>query len=266
LFIGIGEINAILKGTKLSVVLLNVLKRTPLALKAALANARKLGYKMVRAGDDILIKSSNGLDVIAKIQNDVLDIVTIAGKRLADPSSIRKMEHIAPAPGGSINAAKVGKGRKVMASEAGMKAEIDRLKTMDNYTLGNASEELANDLFKHDGYEFHRSHLPGANGNQGFDGVFIKRDTSGNIEDIIINETKQVNNGAIQLTPESSTGLPQQMSDRWIDNVILRMKDQSTLENLASIIEVNKSKVTKVVTGIDKTKNEIVILNLGKWM
>tara|TARA_A100000171_G_C2126521_1_gene143875 strand:- start:363 stop:722 length:360 start_codon:yes stop_codon:yes gene_type:complete len=117
-----------------------------------------------------------------------------------------------------------------------------------------------------DGYEFHRSHLPGTNGNQGFDGVFIKRDASGNIEDIIINETKQVRaDGAIQLN-NASGQLPQQMSDRWIDNVILRMKDQSTLENLASIMEVNKSKVTKVVTGIDKTKNEIVILNLGKWM
>jgi hypothetical protein len=68
---------------------------------------------------------------------------------------------------------------------------IQSQKILDNNALGNAPEDLANDLFQHDGYNFHRSHLPGTNGNQGFDGVFIKRDASSNIEDIIINESKQ---------------------------------------------------------------------------
>ena len=229
----------------------------------AIANGLEAGLKADL--DGAIIKFTKNGDEIAKIQNDVLDIATTAGKRLADPSSIRKMEHITPAPGGYVNATKVGKGRKVRASEAGMKAEIDRLKTMDNYTLGNASEELANDLFKHDGYEFHRSHLPGANGNQGFDGVFIKRDASGNIEDIIINETKQVRaDGAIQLN-NASGQLPQQMSDGWIDDVIRRMKAQnSDLRELAVVIEQAKrdGRVTKVITGVDKVNDEIVILNL----
>ena len=95
--------------------------------------------------------------------------------------------------------------------------------------------------------------------------MFIKRHPNGEIDDIIINETKQVRSGGgIQLTPERGE-LPQQMSDRWINNVIGRMKNQPHLTELAETIESAKrnGRVTKVVTGIDKAKDEIVILNLG---
>ena len=97
--------------------------------------------------------------------------------------------------------------------------------------------------------------------------MFIKRHPNGEIDDIIINETKQVRpGGGIQLTPERGE-LPQQMSDDWVDNVLGRMEDQGgDLANLANEIRSNKNKVTKAVTGIDKTNDEIVILNLGQWM
>ncbi len=151
-------------------------------------------------------------------------------------------------------------------TQLGMKSKFDNLKNLDNYTLGNQSEALVNDLLAHDGYEFQSSHLPGLNGNNGFDGVLIKKDASGNVLDVLINETKQVSsNGTIQLT-SAAGNLPRQMSDDWIEHVLIRMRNQGgNLNDLADIIEMAKDnkRITKVVSGIDKHKNELVLLNLG---
>lgn len=137
---------------------------------------------------------------------------------------------------------------------------------LDNNQLGLQSETLANKLFKQDDYLAYDAKIPGFNGNNGFDGVYIKKDASGNITDIIINEVKQVNNGAIKLSPASTTGLPRQMSDGWITNVTQRMIDLNTPQNvkdLANLINDNLDKVTKVVTGIDKTKAQILVFPIN---
>tara|TARA_B100000965_G_C19599380_1_gene761770 strand:- start:191 stop:616 length:426 start_codon:yes stop_codon:yes gene_type:complete len=140
------------------------------------------------------------------------------------------------------------------------------LKNLDANTLGSESEDLVNSLLAQEGYEFHSSHFPGLGGNNGFDGVLIKRDASGNIEDVIINETKQVSaSGTIQLNPAAGS-LPQQMSDDWIDDVLLRMEFAGGgHEKLANVIKEAKKheKITKLISGVDKHKNELVLLNLG---
>jgi len=56
------------------------------------------------------------------------------------------------------------------------------------------------------------------------------------------------------------------MSPGWIDNVLERMIDLNTPETtkeLARLIQLNKTKITKVVTGIDKTNNEVLVLTIN---
>ncbi|MFT6930588.1 MAG: hypothetical protein ACJAQ7_002078 [Sediminicola sp.] len=57
------------------------------------------------------------------------------------------------------------------------------------------------------------------------------------------------------------------MTDGWIDNVIARMKLPNTsqeIKNLATLIEngKNQGKITKVVTGIDKVNDEILVFTI----
>jgi hypothetical protein len=57
------------------------------------------------------------------------------------------------------------------------------------------------------------------------------------------------------------------MTDEWILNEIERMQLPNTsqaIKNLASIIEtgLENGKITKVVTGIDKTNNEILVFTI----
>ena len=56
------------------------------------------------------------------------------------------------------------------------------------------------------------------------------------------------------------------MSDDWIDNIIAKMINQGgSLSSLASVINANKSKITKTVTGVDKASGEIVVLKLANY-
>jgi hypothetical protein len=71
----------------------------------------------------------------------------------------------------------------------------------------------------------------------------------------------------VKLSPPT-TSLPfTQMTDGWIDNVIARMKLPNTsqeIKNLATLIEngKNQGKITKVVTGIDKVNDEILVFTI----
>lgn len=60
--------------------------------------------------------------------------------------------------------------------------------------------------------------------------------------------------------------LSPQMSDAWISNMITKLENQGgNLSALASVLEANKSKITKTVTGVDKATKEIVVLKLAKY-
>jgi hypothetical protein len=56
------------------------------------------------------------------------------------------------------------------------------------------------------------------------------------------------------------------MTDAWIDNVIARMLKETNpinVRNLANLIKANETKITKVVTGIDKTNNQILVFTIN---
>ncbi|WP_299888925.1 hypothetical protein [uncultured Lacinutrix sp.] len=114
-------------------------------------------------------------------------------------------------------------------------------------------------------------HLPG---NNGFDNVLIKRDPSGNITDIIINESKQVSSvGTIDLTHNvvgttgSSCNGCTQMTTDWIDDVLVRMDLQGgDLADLASeinnFINIDGGTITHLVSGVNKNTGELIITNI----
>jgi hypothetical protein len=227
----------------------------------------KTGLK-TKLVDDVVHLTDNLDNTVAKIKDDVVEIITKKGLKLVDPSDIKNLSKIDPTSSGFINSTKLADAKKFKPSESSLKADFDNLKNLDNNQLGLQSETLADKLFKQDNYKApDEFKIPGFNGNNGFDGVYIKKDAVGNVTDIIINEVKQVNNGAIALSSaNTATGLPRQMTNDWIDNVIERMLQPNTsqsVKNLANLIKANDDKITKVVTGIDKTKGEILIFPIN---
>lgn len=234
----------------------------------AVSYAIKTGLKTKLVDDIVYLTNSAGKNV-AKITDDVVEIITDAGLKLINPSALKKIEKLIPTSSGYINSTKLGKAKRFKPSESGLKADFDNLKNLDNNQLGLQSETLANKLFKQDDYLAYDAKIPGFNGNNGFDGVYIKKDASGNVTDIIINEVKQVNSGSISLSPaNTATGLPRQMTDEWIDNVIERMLQPNTSQQIKDLAQgiknaKNQGKVTKVITGIDKVNNQILVFPIN---
>ncbi|WP_131458260.1 hypothetical protein [Jiulongibacter sediminis] len=64
--------------------------------------------------------------------------------------------------------------------------------------------------------------------------------------------------------PNPPTGLPAQMSDGWIDYVAGRLNDEGKT-SVSNMIILNKNKLTKYVSAIDRTKGELNILKLGNY-
>ncbi len=148
-----------------------------------------------------------------------------------------------------------------------LKTKVDNI--VQNGDIGGSiTEELSDELFQVGGFVKKPSHF-GINNSNGFDGVYIKYDANNNVQEIIINEAKQVGAaGNIKLEPRNvNSGLPAQMSDRWIIdriNVMQSSPDQA-IRDLGNLLLNNQNKITKTVTGVDKSTSEIVILKLDKY-
>ncbi|NCI45621.1 hypothetical protein [Sediminibacterium soli] len=145
-----------------------------------------------------------------------------------------------------------------------LRTKIDDI-VLNGDALGTKTESICDDIFQTDGFVKHEAKLPG---NNGFDGVYIKQDAAGNVEEIIINEAKQVGNaGNIKLNAGNpQTPLAPQMSDRWVEDVIRKMKAQGgNLDALANVLSANEDKIVKTVTAVDKSTQEIVVLKLAKY-
>jgi hypothetical protein len=76
--------------------------------------------------------------------------------------------------------------------------------------------------------------------NNGFDGVWIKRDANGNIMDIVITESKFSSSGAASLTKTKTMG--RQLSSEWIDGNLRRMRlsEDAEIRRTARILEQNR--------------------------
>lgn len=127
---------------------------------------------------------------------------------------------------------------------------------------GAKTEALSDEIFQTEGFVKQPSTF---GSNNGFDGVYIKKDASGNVEEIIINEAKQVgSSGNIKLNGQTSNKGPQ-MSDAWIQQTIDEMMLNPNLAALGNLLNLNRGLITKTVTGVDKSKGEIVIIRLSNY-
>jgi hypothetical protein len=155
-------------------------------------------------------------------------------------------------------------GQRIAPTLQSLKNKIDDI-AMNGDNLGTKTEGLCDDIFGTNGFVKHDAKI---GSNNGFDGVYIKKDASGNVQEIIINEAKPIKTtGNIQLNAGNpATDLGAQMSDKWISDIIGKMKLQGgNLSTLSDILNANKSKITKTVTGVDKATKEIVVLKLANY-
>lgn len=104
----------------------------------------------------------------------------------------------------------------------------------------------------------------GGGSDNGFDGLYIK-ESPDNITEIVIGEAKQWRqpSGGVDLSSgNSSSGLPPQMSDEWIADVILRLRQEGNNE-LADLLDANLDLIEKQVFAVDKHTGEIHIGKLN---
>lgn len=110
-----------------------------------------------------------------------------------------------------------------------------------------------------------------APGPQGFDNVLIRRDANGNLEDVLINESKQLTNGTIELISIQGSNNSRcsncvQMSEEWIDDVLDRMSNTSNPNTVSLGAEISNFRlsntITRSVSGIDRVTGELVIVKL----
>ena len=119
------------------------------------------------------------------------------------------------------------------------------------------------------GYKIADGKYFGANGVNGYDGVYYK----GSIEnptEIIIIESKQMSvSGSVSLNgPNGSTGLPSQMSDAWINYVANKLKTTSNSAlgfKIEELMLTNPTSISKYVAAVDKTTGKINFLKLENY-
>jgi hypothetical protein len=182
-------------------------------------------------------------------------------------SALRALKAVKPADNTLTNLSRQlidQAGQRIAPTLQSLKTKIDDI-AMNGDDLGTKTEALCDDIFETNGFVKHDAKI---GSNNGFDGVYIKKDASSNVQEIIINEAKPIKTtGNIKLNPRNdNTLLPAQMSDAWINNIITKLDNQGgNLSTLASVLEANKSKITKTVTGVDKATKEIVVLKLASY-
>jgi len=142
--------------------------------------------------------------------------------------------------------------------------------------LGLKTESSVREIMESKGYTW----IDGKYGsNNGYDGVFIKG-TLDNPTEIIIIESKQfkysnntagdlIEHSGVNLSPPSTTTpLPAQMSDAWINYVANNLKNtpNSALGiKIEELMLTNPSIISKYVSAVDKTVGEINFLKLGNY-
>lgn len=148
---------------------------------------------------------------------------------------------------------------KPMASS--LKSKIDDI-VLNADAYGTKTEALCDELFQADGFVKYDAKF---GSNNGFDGVYIKKNAAGHVEEIIINEAKQVTSkGNIKLNARTPNKGPQ-MSEEWINQTIDEMKLNPSTSALASTLLANREKIVKTVTAVDKSVSEIIIAKLSYY-
>lgn len=243
-------------------------------------DAITLGYKTDLINGAVKISNSVGTKV-AEIQDNIIKFVTNSAKSLIKVADLKLLKKVDPTPNGFISKGKLdADALRIKPENPQYQSTIDDI-IANGDPNGDKTEGLIETLLHQDGYlppkqsslypDDFDVHLPG---NKGFDNVLIKRDNSGNITDIIINESKQVSNaGSVSLsngvvgTAGSTCSGCTQMSTDWIDDVLVRMDLQGgDLQTLASeindFVNISGGTITQLVSGVNKSTGELVLTNI----
>jgi hypothetical protein len=132
---------------------------------------------------------------------------------------------------------------------------------------GIITEELSHYIFEKKLSMTNLSEQAKLSSNTGFDGIYIEG-TIQNPTRIIITEAKPWTVGkGVELAPEAGL-LPAQMSDRWIENVRIRLLAAGgNKAEIAQMIGANPNLIEKFVVTVNKEipLNEVLILKLGSY-
>ena len=238
-----------------------------------------LGYKAEVINGFVKITTNVG-NTIAEIQDNVIRFITNGAKSLIKVADLKFLDNVSPSTGGNISKRAIDDNAlRIRADNSNYADDIaDIMQNGDNGGIGidagKKTENLMQDLLAQDGYlpPNQSAYYPSdfdvqLTGGQGFDNVLIKRNTSGNITDIIINKSKQVRSTA-NITLSSGVvgcGGCTQMSQDWIQYTIDRMNTSgnNNLIQLANEIEsFGVSNVTQIVSGVNKNTGELVIVTI----
>jgi len=109
---------------------------------------------------------------------------------------------------------------------------------LTNAAKGTKGEAAASRTLQRAGYEQLPSNLTG---NRGIDGVFVKSGVGGQIDDIIVTESKFSSTGYASLSNTNTMG--RQLSGRWIDENISKMlrSGDPALESTGRLLRSNRS-------------------------
>jgi len=139
------------------------------------------------------------------------------------------------------------------------KKVLELAKTSRN-KAGELQEKLINNflekIYKKDGFKPYHKLSKYGNGDNGFDGVLIKESLA-NPQKVIIIESKPYKSGFT--LNKANPPLPIQLTDKWIDYVVQKLKDTNIKDkiDLAKAIKKAKDKgnLEKIVSGIDRQKS-----------
>lgn len=224
----------------------------------------------------IFIRADNtgsfNLDIdLVEMEADALRVIENAGKNFISPKDINRLTEVVPTNLGFISASQIRNNAVKIKLENPADAATVQLIKNGQDTQGHLSEDLFYAAMQSDGF----SAIPrldlAAPGPQGFDNVLIRRDANGNLEDVLINESKQLTNGTIELSRgiqgsnNSRCSNCVQMSEEWIDDVTLRMLQTSNQNTVNLAIELRNfglSNIRRSASGVDRVTGHLTIVKL----
>ena len=204
-----------------------------------------------------------------------LEVAEDVGKTLFDPSMVKNLTTVDLTPHVPRSVAR-DNGLKVVFNNPEDIADVDRvIAGLDVANNGRISERLADQFYGQNGFEMVPQSVRAAPGPQGFDNLAIKRNALGDLEEVIINESKQLNSPSANFSMSQITGAGapsrcngcRQMDDNWIDDVLVRMSQSSNpatvqmAQELRTFMQFND--ITKTVSGVDRVTGEFLIVKVN---
>ncbi|MFT3684728.1 MAG: hypothetical protein QM783_07315 [Phycisphaerales bacterium] len=134
-----------------------------------------------------------------------------------------------------------------MHEKYGVQERGDAEKAITRAQKGELAEREAAETMRRAGYTQLESKLAR---NNGFDGVWVKRNADGEITDIIITESKYSSTGTATLTNTKTMG--QQMSAQWIDANIAKMlqSENASVRETGQLLLENRGMIRGKLRGL----------------